>query len=55
MTVNSALVAQKSGGDAAAIKKEFEAALLPGVQVVPSGLWALNRAQENGCSYCFAS
>jgi len=21
---------------------------------VPAGIWAINRAQEHGCSYCFA-
>jgi intracellular sulfur oxidation DsrE/DsrF family protein len=28
--------------------------LLPGVQVVPSGVWAVGRAQEKGCGYCYA-
>ena len=28
--------------------------LLPGVQIVPSGVWAIGRAQENGCAYCYA-
>jgi hypothetical protein len=27
---------------------------LPGIKIVPAGIWALNRAQEKGCSYCFA-
>jgi intracellular sulfur oxidation DsrE/DsrF family protein len=54
MTVYSGVIAQKTGGDAAAIKKEFDAAILPGIQIVPSGLLALNRAQEKGCSYVFA-
>jgi intracellular sulfur oxidation DsrE/DsrF family protein len=53
MTVYSAVVAQQTNGDAAAIKKEFLAAVLPGVQVVPSGVWAVGRAQEHGCGYCF--
>jgi hypothetical protein len=54
MTVYSGVIAQKTGGDAPAIKKDFDAAVLPGIQVVPSGLLALNRAQEKGCSYVFA-
>ncbi len=33
---------------------EWEGALLPGVQKVPSGVWALGRAQERGCAYIFA-
>jgi intracellular sulfur oxidation DsrE/DsrF family protein len=32
--------------------KEWTANLLPGVTVVPSGTWAVNRAQEAGCTYC---
>ncbi len=52
MTVYSAALA--GGGDPAAVKKDFMANLLPGVQVVPSGVWALGRAQEKKCSYIFA-
>jgi intracellular sulfur oxidation DsrE/DsrF family protein len=54
MTVFSGVLAQKTNGDAAAIKKELDAAVLPGIQVVPSGVWAVGRAQEHGCTYCFA-
>lgn len=36
------------------IKKDFMDALLPGIQPVPSGVWALGRAQEKGCGYIFA-
>jgi len=32
--------------------KEFTANLLPGVTVLPSGTWGVNRAQEAGCTYC---
>jgi intracellular sulfur oxidation DsrE/DsrF family protein len=54
LTVYSAVAAQMSKGDAAAIKQEWVAGLLPGIQVVPSGVWAVGRAQEHGCAYCFA-
>jgi intracellular sulfur oxidation DsrE/DsrF family protein len=40
--------------DAAEVKKEWVAGLLPGIQVVPSGVWAIGRAQERGCGYIFA-
>ena len=40
--------------DAAAVKKDWMEGLLPGIQVVPSGVWAVGRAQEHGCAYCFA-
>jgi hypothetical protein len=32
--------------------KEWTANLIPGVTVIPSGTWGVNRAQEAGCSYC---
>jgi hypothetical protein len=32
--------------------KEWTANVLPSVTVVPSGTWAVNRAQEAGCTYC---
>jgi hypothetical protein len=54
ITVYSAVVAESTKQDAAAIKKEWESGLLPGIQVVPSGVWAVGRAQEHGCAYCFA-
>jgi len=54
MTVYSAALAQGMNADAGEVKKEWLAALLPGIQVVPSGVWAVGRAQEHGCTYCFA-
>jgi intracellular sulfur oxidation DsrE/DsrF family protein len=54
LTVYSAMVAQKMSLDAAAVKADWVAALLPGVQVVPSGVLAVARTQEKGCAYCFA-
>lgn len=36
------------------VKKDWMKGLLPGVQLVPSGVWAVGRAQEHGCAYCFA-
>jgi hypothetical protein len=32
--------------------KEWTAYLIPGVTVIPSGTWGVNRAQEAGCTYC---
>jgi intracellular sulfur oxidation DsrE/DsrF family protein len=40
--------------NAADIKQEWVKGLLPDVEVVPSGVWAVGRTQEHGCSYCFA-
>jgi hypothetical protein len=54
LTVYSAVVAEKMSLKADEVKKEWVAGVLPGIQVVPSGVWAINRAQERGCAYCFA-
>jgi len=54
LTVFSAAAAKQMNMDAAAVKAEWVAGLMPGVQVVPSGVMAVGRAQELGCSYCFA-
>ena len=54
LTVYSGMVAGKMNMDAAAVKADWVAGLLPGVQVVPSGVLAVARAQEKGCAYCFA-
>jgi intracellular sulfur oxidation DsrE/DsrF family protein len=54
LTVYSGMVAQKMSMDAAAVKADWVAGLIPGVQVVPSGVLAVGRAQEKGCNYCFA-
>jgi hypothetical protein len=54
LTVNSAAVAQEMNMDAAEVKKDWMSGLLPGMNVVPSGVWALARAQKHECAYCFA-
>lgn len=47
-------VAQIAGVPHEAVKKEWLAGLIPGIQVVPSGVLAVNGAQSRGCTYCFA-
>ena len=32
--------------------REWAANVVPGVTVIPSGTWGVNRAQEAGCTYC---
>jgi hypothetical protein len=32
--------------------KDWTAGIIPGITVIPSGTWGVNRAQESGCSYC---
>lgn len=53
MTVYSTALAEGMGIEPATVKAEWVKGLLPGIQVVPSGIWALGRAQENGCGYIF--
>jgi len=54
LTVYSGVVAQSLNLDPAEVKKDWVSGILPGIKIVPAGIWALNRAQERGCSYCFA-
>lgn len=54
ITVFSTGVAEKSNMSADEVKNDWMKSLLPGIQPVPSGVWALGRAQEKGCSYIFA-
>lgn len=54
MTVYSAVVADGMKTDAATVMQDWKSGLLPGIQIVPSGVWALGRAQEHKCAYIFA-
>jgi intracellular sulfur oxidation DsrE/DsrF family protein len=54
LTVHTAVIAAAMKLDATEVKKDWEAGILPGIQMVPSGVWALGRAQEHGCGYIFA-
>jgi len=51
LTVYSAAIAGSL--DPAEVKKDWLSGLLPGIQPMPSGVWAVTRAQEHGCSYVF--
>jgi intracellular sulfur oxidation DsrE/DsrF family protein len=53
LTVHSAVLAKTLNLDADAVHQEVVAGVLPGIQIVPSGVWAVGRAQEAGCAYCF--
>lgn len=54
LTVISGVFAKNMNMDAAAVKKEWVESVFPGIQIVPSGVLAINRAQEKGCTYCYA-
>jgi len=47
-------IAEKMKLDPAEVYTEWIKHLLPGIQLVPSGVWALGRAQEHGCGYIYA-
>ena len=53
ITVQSAVIAKDMKLDATEVKKDWLTGLLPGIMVVPSGVWAVGRAQEHNCAYCF--
>jgi len=54
LTSLSSMVAQKMQMKPEEVKQEWIAGMFPGLQVVPSGVVAINGAQAHGCSYCFA-
>jgi intracellular sulfur oxidation DsrE/DsrF family protein len=54
INVYSANIAQAAGLKHEDVKNDLMKAILPGVQPVPSGVWALGRAQEHGCGYISA-
>jgi hypothetical protein len=45
-------LAKNAGVTGEEAAKEFVANIIPGITVIPSGVWGVNRAQEAGCSYC---
>jgi intracellular sulfur oxidation DsrE/DsrF family protein len=45
-------LAKNAGVTAEEAAKEFAANIIPGITVIPSGVWGVNRAQEAGCTYC---
>jgi len=47
-------MAAKMKLDPVDVYAEWISHLLPGIQLVPSGVWALGRAQEHGCGYIYA-
>lgn len=54
MTVFSAAVAEGMKMKPEDVYKDWKSGILPGITPVPSGVWAVGRAQENKCAYCFA-
>jgi hypothetical protein len=48
----SRMLAGNAGLSTDEAAKEWAANLVPGVSLIPSGTWGVNRAQEAGCTYC---
>ena len=53
LTVLSEMAAPKASVTKDVAKKDWAANLIPGVVLAPSGVYAVNRAQESGCTYCY--
>lgn len=53
ITVLSAAMAGSMNKDADEVKKDWISGILPGIEIVPSGVWAVGRAQEHNCAYCY--
>ena len=45
-------LAANAGVSADGAVMEWTANVIPGIKVIPSGTWGVNRAQEAGCTYC---
>jgi hypothetical protein len=52
LQVQSKMLAGNAGVSADEAAKEWAANLVPGITLIPSGTWGVNRAQEGGCTYC---
>lgn len=53
LTVLSDMLGKGIGVPADQAKAEWTAGLIPGAFVAPSGVYAVNRAQAAGCTYCY--
>src|SRR5690606_33153056 len=54
LPVYSGMAAQKMELPPEDVKEDWISGVLPGIQIVPSGVWALTRAQKQDCCYIYA-
>jgi len=54
LTFYSKHIAAEMKMNADECKKDWVSGVFPGIEIVPSGVLAINRAQEHGCTYCWA-
>jgi hypothetical protein len=52
LLVQSKMLAGNAGVSADEAAREWAANVVPGITIIPSGTWGVNRAQEGGCTYC---
>jgi hypothetical protein len=52
LQVQSKMLSGNAGVSADEAAKEWAANVVPGITIIPSGTWGVNRAQEAGCTYC---
>jgi hypothetical protein len=52
LQVQSKMLSGKAGVSPEEAAKEWAANVVPGITIIPSGTWGVNRAQEAGCTYC---
>jgi hypothetical protein len=52
LQVQSKMLAGNANVTADEAAKEWAANVIPGITIIPSGTWGVNRAQEMGCTYC---
>jgi hypothetical protein len=52
LRVQSKMLAGNAGASADEAAREWAANVVPGITIIPSGTWGVNRAQEGGCTYC---
>lgn len=54
LKVYSGMVATAAKLNAEEVYKDWVSGVLPDIQIVPSGVWAIGRAQEHDFAYCYA-
>lgn len=54
LKVYSGIAANSAGLNAEEVYEDWVSGVLKDIQIVPSGVWAIGRAQENKFAYCYA-
>lgn len=54
LQVQSKMMAANANVTPEVALKEWTAGIIPGISILPSGVWGVNRAQLAGCTYCDA-